>query len=166
VSLPLRRRVVELVLGHLELYVPGVVRFEKDLLGTGELERTQYPALFVVPATAARGETQHQPGRHVRESMSLDVIGYVISASGGPDGLADAREALLQSVLNALYLEDGAGHEILEQACQTDLQAHGGSGCISVEHTAPPDTDGGLTPPFGIFALPCEAILHYRRGQA
>lgn len=159
-----RLRVLELIVAHLRTQlVPATARtVSLDLRGVIQVGSAACPAVFVVTAESS-GVADHEPYAMVREVLPFSLIGYATSGSGQEDGVAQARENLLQSVINALYVHDGGGDEALLKALIADARNNNGNGAVSIRHTASPETDGGLIPPFGVFRLPCECILHYQR---
>jgi hypothetical protein len=113
------------------------------------------PAAYVVPMTG--GSTQGHPDQMVREVMNWGVWGFV-QAVNALDGSADsAREALLKAILDVVLGPD-------LQARLTDHFNANQSGAIEAYHLGGPDVLEQAEPEVAYFRLPCQAILHYRRG--
>lgn len=159
-----RRRVLDLVAGHLrKQLVPAIARsVDQDMRGYMQVGTAGCPCLFVATLEATTGVTEHTPSQQVKETLSFALIGYAVSDTSTQDGVSLAREDFLKQVVDALYKRDSNGDEILLKAMIQDAIANN-SGAVDIRHSAPPDTDGGFAPPFGIFRLPCEATLHYQR---
>ena len=160
-----RRRVLDLITSHLRTeMVPHIARsVDQDLRGALQVGSAGCPCLFVVTAENARGTTEHMPYQQVRETLAFSIIGYAVSDTSTEDGVARAREDFLQQTVAALYKKDANDDEILHKALLADAITNNSNGAIDIRHSSPPDTDGGFSPPFGIFHLPCEATLHYQR---
>jgi hypothetical protein len=135
--------------------IPGLGYAGLDLQGFQQLPKSRYPAVYVSHGSGGRSESQ--PSERQRAELPLLITGYVLVPGATPDGITDLREALYQSVENALL---GAG---LRQRFQDDFLAFGQQ-VLPLEIDSLPDTDEGQTPPFGYFLLPVRAVLHYPRG--
>ena len=161
-----QRRVLDVITNHLrsQLVPIHAKSVRQDLLGYVQVGGDGCPCVFVVTAEEG-GATEHLPYREVRETMQFALIGYAVSQTGKADGVMQAREDLLGHVMAALYAEDLSGNVVLIEALLADARNNNKNGAIDARHSAPPGTDGGFAPPFGIFRLPCVAILHYRRNQ-
>jgi hypothetical protein len=157
--------VLDVIAGHFRAQlVPAIARsVDQDLRGYAQVGSAGCPCLFVVTAEIAEGETEHLPYQAVRELMAFSLIGYSTSPTATQDGVARAREDFLEQVVDAMYKKDASGDEILHKALLADAIANNSNGAVDIRHTAPPDTDGGFSPPFGIFRLPCVVLLHYQR---